>query len=609
MAKRKKELTQNQLDLEKDVQKQMTEIYNNQDKKVSTTRNLRKLLPFYMKYKARFFTLVGLLIGSILFGFLNPIISAEIVGFLTALNFDMAIKWTIIYVLFEILLQVLRCIIGVVETRLNFNIRIDMRHTLMDSINRMSMDKMDELNSNVLIARINSDSSKCASSIFGVIKHLLNMFSSIGFFIYIAFINIYFFLIMLVYVVIKYFIDDNRIKTLLKHNKISSKRIDTALNGYHEQIRGIKDVKSLHLRDNMQAVVKEKLEYVHDEDYKANKKWYMNSHLISGPLDCIVELLIVVAGVLLIKHNIISFAEFFVVYMYRYRAQHVTNYFVQLKDKLSEGELAAERYFDVVERFKKETFGNVEKQITVGDIEFKNVYFDYNENAKVLKGINFKVQPNKTTAIVGKSGGGKSTLLSLLGKMYVPTKGKILFDGTDINTLTENSLRNAIGIVNQMPYIFNTSIRNNMKYVKPDVTDEEIWEVLRMAQIEKDIRALPEGLDSTIGENGVKVSGGQRQRLAIARVLLKKNKILVFDEATSALDNTSQAKIVKELDKLKKDHTILVVAHRLSTIVDADNIVVLDNGKVAAEGTHTQLLKTCPIYQELYLEEENDNKE
>lgn len=609
MAKIKKELTSNQLDLEKEVQKQMSEIYDNQDKKVSTTKNLRKLLPFYLKYKVVFWALVGLLISTIVFSFLNPILSAKIVGFLTAQDFDAAIQWTAIFVGCELVLCVLRYTVGMLESRLTFNIRIDLRHTLADSIDRLAMSKMDEMNSNVLIQRINSDSSRCASSLMGIIKYLLDMFSSIGFFIYIGFINIYFFLIMLVYVIIKYFIDDNRIKTLLKHNKISAKRIDNALNGYHEQIRGIKDVKTLNLRENMLTVVKEKLEYVHEEDYKADKKWYTNFNLISGPLDCIVELLIVIAGVLLIKNNIITFAEFFVVYMYRYRAQRVTNNFVQLKDKLSEGELAAERYFDVVERFQKESFGEVEKDVKLGAIEFQNVHFEYNKDVKVLKGIDFKIQPNKTTAIVGKSGGGKSTLLSLLGKMYVPTKGKILFDGTDINTLTENSLRKAIGIVNQMPYIFNTTIRNNMKYVKPDVTDEEIWEVLRKAQIDKDIKSLPDGLDSTIGENGVKVSGGQRQRLAIARVLLKGNKILVFDEATSALDNTSQSKIVKELDKLKKDHTILVVAHRLSTIVDADNIVVLDKGKVAAEGTHSELLKTCPIYQELYMEEENDSRE
>jgi len=212
--------------------------------------------------------------------------------------------------------------------------------------------------------------------------------------------------------------------------------------------------------------------------------------------------------------------------------------------------------------------------------------------------------PNKTTAIIGKSGSGKSTMLSLIGKLYDPTSGKILIDGTNLNDLTEDSLRNAIGIVNQNPYIFNASIKNNMKYVKPDATEKEIWEALDKAEIGDFVRELDDGLDSMVGENGVKVSGGQKQRLAIARVLLKGNKVLVFDEATSALDNSSQSKIVEELDALKDDHTIIVVAHRLSTIVNADNIVVLDDGKILAEGTHKQLMQNCELYKNLYLEEE-----
>lgn len=608
MAKKKKELTQNQIDLENEVQKQMSEIYDNQDKKISSTKNLRKLLPFYMKYRFSFWALVGLLVFTIVINFLNPIISSKIVGFLTAQDFDNVINWTLIFIFIGLFLCILRYFVSLVETKINFNVRVDLRHNLMNSIDRITMSKIDDLSSNTLISRINGDSSRCASAILGIIKYLLNMFSSVGFFIYIAFINKYFFLVMLAYVIIKYFIDESRIKKLHEHNKISTRRIDVALNGYHEQVRGIKDVKTLNLRDNMNSVVKEKLEYVHDEDYKANKKWFVNAYLISGPIDLLVELGIILIGLFLIKNNIISFAEFFVVYMYRYRAQSVTNYFVSLKEKLTEGELAAERYFDIVDRYNKESFGNVEKEIRVGEVEFKNVYFEYDKDTKVLNGINLKIRPNKMTAIVGASGGGKSTILSLIGKMYVPNSGEILIDGTNLNDLTENSLRNAVGIVNQTPYIFNTSIRNNMKYVKPDVTDEEIWEVLKKAQIDKDIKKLPDGLDSVIGENGVKVSGGQRQRLAIARVLLKGNKVLVFDEATSALDNSNQSKIVEELDNLKRDHTIIVVAHRLSTIVDADNILVLDNGRIVDEGTHDKLLRTCKIYQDLYKEEENDSK-
>jgi len=201
---------------------------------------------------------------------------------------------------------------------------------------------------------------------------------------------------------------------------------------------------------------------------------------------------------------------------------------------------------------------------------------------------------------VGESGIGKSTVLGLISKNYIPQSGEILIDNVNLNDLDEESLTKNIGYVQQIPYIFNKSIRENLKLAKLDATDEEIEKVCEQAQMTEFIEKLPQKYDTIIGENGIVLSGGQRQRLAIARALLKNSKILLFDEATSALDNISQQEIKNVLFGLKKDHTIVMVAHRLSTVIDADNIILLKNHQIVAQGKHNDLIKTSNDYKRLY---------
>ena len=608
MKKNTKKLTIHQQELENEVQKQMKEIYSNNDKKVTSTANIRKLLPFYAKYKGLFVTFIVLMIVYIGVSFIGPIIAAQIMEYLTLKDFNYVLRYSIYYLVNGLAVGIILFIIAEIRAKLYYKMNFDLRQNLIGAIDRLSMRKLDEINSGVLISRLEGDSSRCANAIVQIVDHLLNLIKAFAFFIYIAFVNIWLFLILAAYVVIKNLLDSYRFGIWRKNRKVITRRYDSAYNVYFEQIRGIRDVKTLNLRDNMAQVSAEKVQYVYDLDLKLDQKTNRLYYFISYPLDYLIEFILIVVGILLITQNIIAFAGFMVVYLYKGRALSLSTYFTHLKDKLSEGELSAERYFDVVDRFEKDEFGVINKSIKTGKIEFKNVEFQYDDNSQVLKGVNLTIEPNKTTAIIGKSGSGKSTMLSLVGKMYSPTDGEILIDGLNLNDMTENSLRNAIGIVNQSPYIFNASIRNNMLYVKPKATEKEIWQALDKAQIGDFVRGLENGLDSMIGENGVKVSGGQKQRLAIARVLLKGNKVLVFDEATSALDNASQAAIVAELDKLKNDHTIIVVAHRLSTIVDADNIIVLDDGKIVAQGKHSELMQSCRVYKDLYLEEENDKK-
>ena len=219
---------------------------------------------------------------------------------------------------------------------------------------------------------------------------------------------------------------------------------------------------------------------------------------------------------------------------------------------------------------------------------------------KVLKDLSFDVKANETVAFVGKSGAGKTTIFNLLCKMYDADKGKIMIDGVDIKKLDKDSIRGNITVISQSPYIFNVSIKDNLKLVKRDMTDEEMIDACKMACLDDFINSLPDKYDTIVGEGGINLSGGQKQRLAIARALVQKTEIILFDEATSALDNETQEKIQKAINNMKNEYTILIIAHRLSTIVGADRILFLNDGKIECEGSHEYLLKNCPDYKKLY---------
>lgn len=269
-----------------------------------------------------------------------------------------------------------------------------------------------------------------------------------------------------------------------------------------------------------------------------------------------------------------------------------------------------ERIFEYFDKEKDivDDLGAKDIIIENGDIEFKDVNFSYDNDNKVLENINFLAPAGKTTALVGHSGAGKSTITNLIPRLYDINKGEILIDKQNIKNVKIDSLRDSIGIVTQEPYLFNGSIRENLKYGNKKISNDEMITAAKDAYIHDFIMSLPDGYDSLVGNRGIKLSGGEKQRISIARVILKNPKILILDEATSALDSISEEYVQKAMKPLMNNRTSIVIAHRLSTIRDADQILVIDNGKISESGTHNELINKEGLYYELNKKQFKDMK-
>ena len=249
----------------------------------------------------------------------------------------------------------------------------------------------------------------------------------------------------------------------------------------------------------------------------------------------------------------------------------------------------------------------VDLQIQKGQIVFDHVEFNYQSKRKIIRGISFSVSAGHTIAVVGASGSGKSTLVKLLFRFYDPIAGQIFIDGQDIKSVTQKSLRKSIGIVPQDTVLFNDSILENIRYGNTNATDEDVHQAISMAHLDEFISLLPDGTSTKVGERGLKLSGGEKQRVAIARTILKKPPILVFDEATSSLDSKSEQMILKAINEIATNTTNLVIAHRLSTVVNADQIIVLDKGLIIEQGSHEVLMQKNSYYADLWRAQQDQN--
>lgn len=375
-----------------------------------------------------------------------------------------------------------------------------------------------------------------------------------------------------------------------------------------ENVTGIREIKALGIKKRMEKMMFYKIDNLFDKTKKI-KKYEVAYYNINNFIYFLLQFIILASCGYFVLQGKIAYSIFIVIESYIWRIDDVVESLSDFGVNYNKIKVSLTRIDEIINNklYNDEKFGKKKLENTKGIIEFKNVSFRYNnEEEDVLKNLNLTIKPNKKIAIVGKSGNGKSTLFNLLLRYFDSSEGIISIDDVNIKDLTEDSLRNNISIIRQAPFLFNMSIIDNLRLVKEDASLEEIKDVCRRAYIDEYIEGLPNGYDTIIGEGGINLSGGQKQRLAIARTLLINTKIILFDEATSALDNKSQEYIKRTIDDLVKDHTVIIVAHRLSTIRDADVINVIDKGQLVASGSHDSLLKKSSVYRELYSTETLD---
>ena len=459
----------------------------------------------------------------------------------------------------------------------------------------------EEKTSGEVINRITTD----ADSLSFAFGHLLSAISSlIGSLVVIVYIfmNSWIVGLEIVTFVFLLFLIIRKYNPILKQaHKERKEKQDLFTSLVTESIRGIREIKTLGIKNSLLKDMTEIIKNIFQKsknEIDVRKGFTLLTRILKGFL----EVGVFITCVILIYYKQITLTFFISMTYYVYRYMWLIENFNNLTQTYQKLVVSLGRVNEILENrlYEDEKFGEKEISKNKGVIEFKNVTFGYPNEQVTLKDFNLTIEPNKKIAIVGKSGQGKSTLFNLITRIFDPLEGEILLDGVNIKDLSEESLRKNISIIRQEPFIFNRTIKENFKLIDAKIPLATIRKYTKLAYLDDYIMSLPKKYDTVLGESGVNLSGGQKQRLSIARTLAKESKVILFDEATSALDNQSQEYIKQAIDNLAKSHTVVIVAHRLSTIMDADIIHIVDKGQIVASGTHDELLKENEIYKNLY---------
>ncbi len=477
-----------------------------------------------------------------------------------------------------------------------------MRRELFDRFEAFSFSYYDTHNTGEMMSKLVSDLFDVSElAHHGPENIFISVVKIIGSFILLMRINVPMTLCLLAVVVCMAVFSVSQNKKMRRTFSDNRKKIAGINSSLQDTLGGIRVVKSFTGEDIEQGKFdKSNLAFLDSKqaNYRQMALFHSGNNLFEG----LMFVAVLVAGGVFIAQGQLTGEDIAIYALYINIFINPVNVLVEFTEQLQKGMAGFERFSDVMDTMPEIVDRPDAKELkdVTGVIDYRNVSFAYGDEEAVLKDINLHVEAGKAIAIVGPSGGGKTTLCSLLPRFYDVSGGAVLIDGTDIRDVTQKSLRSFIGIVQQDVYLFNGTVKENIAYGKPDATMEEIVEAAQNADLLGFIETLPNGFDTEVGERGARLSGGQKQRIAIARVFLKNPPILILDEATSALDNESERYIQESLDKLAKGRTTITIAHRLSTILGADEIIVLDEDGIKERGKHKELIQKGGLYEKYY---------
>ena len=573
---------------------------------------IHNFLHYYKPYKS---ILYGVVIGSLVAALLDlvfPMLVRQILNeVLPQKNTDRLLHDTGILFILYLGNYGLLYLVNYYGHLMSAKIENDMRRDLFEHLQQMSFKYFDNAKTGQLLSRLTSDIAEIGELSFrgpnDIIVCCITMIGTIGILFWM---NVYLGILIAVLLIAKTLHTvyvNKKMKAAFRENRVKSGEITARA---EESLGGIRLVKAFAQEEYELARFMEKsLDFL-----ETRRRSYKILAYFSGSVNFftnITNLLILACGGLLIAKDKLSLSDFVAFLLYVNLFMKPLLRLTVFTEMYQRGMAGFQRFYEIMEmkpEIIKQKDMVVCKKIR-GEIEFDNLVFGYSDQKKVIKGFNLKIAPGQTVAFVGETGAGKTTIASLLLRFYDPLSGRILVDGIDIRQYKQQELRRNIGIVQQDVFLFSDSVTHNIAYAKPEAEQSEVENAARLAAADKFIEELPNKYATEIGERGVKLSGGQKQRLAIARVFLKNPPIVILDEATSSLDNYTEKLIQESLDKLAENRTTLIIAHRMSTIKNADKIIVLNNGEVAEIGTHSTLMSGGGLYYNLYnAQKQTDDK-
>lgn len=563
---------------------------------------LKRFLAYYKPHKKLFALDMGASLLVALIGIVYPMVTRTMLNDLIPnKNYSMIVLYGIGLLILYFVKMLLNYFIQYQGHMMGVKIQAHMRSDMFRHLEKLPFTFYDNNETGKIMSRMTNDLADVSElAHHGPENIIISTVTVVIAFAYLSSINIWLALIIFVCVPFLMIVSmkiRKKMHAAFKKGRAAIALINASL---QSSIAGIRVTKAFTNADKEE----EKFEISNNERVEASRDQYKamgEFHSSTVFITEVFNVVVLIAGGLFLYNGAINFADYsaFVVSINLFL--NPINTLIRFTEQFQNGATGFERFLEIIDTEPEvDSESAVEVERLEGHIEFDDVSYGYEDSQEVLKNISLNIEKGKTYALVGPSGGGKTTICHLIPRFYDIHSGSIKLDGIDISDITRESLRRNIGIVQQDIYLFNASIRENILYGKLDATEEELIAAAKRANIHDYIMSLDEGYETVVGERGVKLSGGQKQRICIARVFLKNPPILILDEATSALDNTTEIYIQQALDELCKGRTTIVVAHRLSTIKKADEIAVISEGKITEQGSHEQLMALGGMYSDLY---------